>query len=211
MNTSLLDNKKVREDFTQEWNSIKWLINRYDSINIWWELCAKKRIKSFFIKKGKEINQQKYGLLNYLEYNLNRLYNKNNIEHKIDYNQVRYLKNRINEIKSNILEGAKIRSRIEEQLKGETVSTFLIKKQAEIKKKQFIQEIKSEENVVDNLNEGVILNTKDSIDLYIRNYYTKLYTDEPIDENQQKYFLDLVENRLDNQDKDRLGNEITEQ
>ena len=211
MNTSLLDDKKVREDFTQEWDSIKCSINRYDSINIWWELCAKKRIKSFFIKKGKEINQQKYGLLNYLEYNLNRLYNKNNIEHKIDYSQVRYLKNRINEIKSNILEGVKIRCRIEEQLKGETVSTFLIKKQAETKKKQLIQEIKSEENVVDNLNEGIILNTKDSIDLYIRNYYTKLYKDEPTDENQQKFFLNLVENRLDNQDKDRLGNEITEQ
>ena len=47
--------------------------------------------------------------------------------------------------------------------------------------------------------------------MYIRNYYGKLYNEEPIDENQQKYFLNLVQNRLDNQDIDRLGNEITEQ
>ena len=78
-------------------------------------------------------------MLKYLEYSLNRLYNKNNIENRVDYDKVKYLKDRINEIQSEILEGVKIRSRIEEQLEGEKVSSFLIKKQAEVKKSNILQ------------------------------------------------------------------------
>ena len=109
------------------------------------------------------------------------------------------------------MEGVKIRSRIEEQLKGETVSTFLIKKQSQIKKKQFIQEIKSEGNVLDNLDEGVILNTKDNIEMYIRKYYQKLYSNDPIDDIQQQSFLRLINNKLNEDDKNMLSNDISEQ
>ncbi|CAL4097880.1 unnamed protein product, partial [Meganyctiphanes norvegica] len=60
MNTSLLENKNIKKDFILEWVNIKNSISKYENINIWWELCAKKRIKSFFIRKSKELNQQKY-------------------------------------------------------------------------------------------------------------------------------------------------------
>ena len=69
---------------------------------------------------------------------MNRLYNKN-IENRVNYDKVKYLKDRIIEIQSEILEGVKIRSRIEEQLEGERVSSFLIKKQAEVKKSNILQ------------------------------------------------------------------------
>ena len=149
-------------------------------------------------------------MLKYLEYSLNRLYNKNNIENIIEYDRVKYLKDRITEIKSNILEGVKIRSRVEEQLEGEKVSSFLIKKQAQIKKRQYITKIKSEPDILDNLEEGIILDNKDIIELYIHKYYKNLYKDEPYDESLQNEFLELVSNKLSDSDKENLGIEISE-
>ena len=104
----------------------------------------------------------------------------------------------------------KIRSRVEEQLEGEKVSNFLIKKQAQIKKRQYITKIKSEPNILDNLEEGTILDNKDIIELYIHNYYKKLYKDEPYDEILQNQFLELINNKLSDSDKENLGFEITE-
>ena len=156
MNVSLLDNIDVKNAFQVEWNRLTFMINRYKSINDWWEVCAKKAIKTFFINQGKIENQKKYGFLKYLEFSLNRLYDKNNTSGIIDYDRVRNIKASITKIKAEILEGVKIRSRIDEQLKGETVSRFLIQKQAQIKKKQYITEIISESNVIENLDEGVM-------------------------------------------------------
>ena len=210
LNVSLLDNENIKTSFKKEWDRLKLMINRYDNINDWWEFCAKKHIKTFFIHQGKIENQKKYGLLKYLEFSLNRLYNKNNISSNIDYSKVKAIKNRISNIKAEILEGVKIRSRVDEQLKGETVSTFLIQKQAQIKKKQLVTEIVSEANIVDNLDEGVVLNTKDSIEHYIRKYFEKLYEEETFDENEQKYFLEFINEKLNETDRDLLRIEVTE-
>ena len=117
-------------------------------------------------------------MLHYLEFYLNKLYNKLNIEGKLDFKQVKDLKDRINNIKNEILEGVKIRSRIEEQLTGEQISTFLIKKQSNIKSRQFMTSIKAEPNIIDNLAEGTILSNKDNIELYVRRYYQLLYKKE---------------------------------
>ena len=210
LNTSLLDIPEIKTSFIYEWERLKFLINRYENINEWWELCAKKNIKSFFIKKGKIENQKKYGMLKYLEYSLNRLYNYNNVNNRIEYDRVKSIKSRISEIKTEILKGVQIRSRADEQLKGEIVSTFLIKKQAQVKKRQYLSEIISEPNIVDNLEEGIILNNKDSIEMYVEKYYEKLYKEETYDECKQKWFLDLIKDELNDLDKDTLGNEITE-
>ena len=211
MNVSLLDLPQIKSSFIAEWESWKSLINRYDNINDWWELCAKKKIKAFFINKGKIENQKKYGMLKYLEYSLNRLYNNNNIDNNVDYGRVKSIKSKITEIKSEIMKGVQVRSRVDEQLKGEVVSTFLIQKQAQVKKRQYLAEIKSEQNIVHNLDEGTILNSKDSIEMYIEKYYEKLYTEEPYDESKQDWFLNLINAELNDLDKETLGCETTEE
>ena len=128
LNVSLLVNDSIRNLFQKEWYRLKLYKGRYNHINDWWENCAKKGIKSFFITQSKIENQKKYDSLRFFEKCLNRLYNKCNIENKIDYARVRAIKNRINDIKTSILEGVKVRSRIDEQLQGEKVSSFLIAK-----------------------------------------------------------------------------------
>ena len=79
-----------------KWDGIKNNINRYDTINDWWEVYAKTQIKKFFINKGREENAKKYGLLEYLEYKLNRLYEIQNRTGQLNYPEVKEVKDRIN-------------------------------------------------------------------------------------------------------------------
>ena len=64
--------------------------------------------------------------------------------------------------------------------------------------------------MLDNLEEGIILDNKDIIELYICKYYKKLYTDEPYDESLQTEFLELINNKLRESDIEHLQTEITE-
>ena len=133
LNVSLLDDDNIKTRFNKEWTRITNAIRYYDTINIWWEMYAKIQIKNFFIDIVKEENQKKYGLIQYLEYKLNRLYDKCNKTGKIEYMDVKQLKDRINELKNKTLEGVKVRARIQEQIEGEKISPYLIGKQATIK------------------------------------------------------------------------------
>ena len=209
LNVSLLKIPDVVKKFRDKWGILTSFINSYNSINCWWESLAKKEIKKFFIERGKAENGKKYDTLNYLEFHLNRLYNKLNISGEMDYQQVRYLKDRISNIKNEIL-GVKIRSRVEEQLKGEQVSTFLICKQSHVKARQFMTSVKAESNILDNLAGGTVLTNKDSIELYVRKYYQKLYKEEPFDRNEQDFFLNLIQKSLTEDDIDILNREVTQ-
>ena len=210
LNVSLLEDDNIKERFKNEWDKIKEEIYLYDTINNWWELNAKHRIKSFFISISKEKSQMKYGLLQMLELKLNRLYEKVNRTGQINYNEITEIKGRINSIKNDMLEGVKIRSRIEEQIEGEKISAYLIGKQATIKSKKGINEIKTEENIVDNINSGTILNNKDSIEWYIYKYYEKLYKKEESDNEFQSWFLEFVEKKLTQIDIQNLEKEVSE-
>ena len=196
MNVSLLENEYIKEKFKLEWEKIKSVQNRYDCINKWWDLYAKKEIKSFFIKEGKKEMKNKYGLIEYLEFCLNKLYNNINLTGNLQYGEVKLLKDRIDEIKSEILEGVKVRARINEQVEGERVSAFLIKQQARIKSRKLITSLISEENIMENLNSNVTLKGKDSINMYIGNYYEKLYKEEDFDGEYQEWFMNYVNKSL---------------
>ena len=210
LNVSLLSIPEIDDKFKEKWIYLTSFIVRYNSVNEWWESYAKKQIKFFFIEMGKIENRKKYDTLHYFEYCLNKLYNKLNIEGQIDYKRVKDLKYRINHIKNEILEGVKIRSRMEEQLKGEQVSSYLIKKQSDVKARQFMTKIKAESNIMENLREGTVLTNKDSINLYVREYYQLLYKKEAVDGNEQEFFLNLVQNILTEEDISELNKDITE-
>ena len=210
LNVSLLKIPNVINKFADIWGSLTHFIDNFSNINEWWESFAKKEIKKFFIERGKVESRKKYDTLNYLEYSLNRLYNKLNITGELDFQQVKYLKDRINNIKNEILEGVKVRSRVEEQLKGEQVSTFLIKKQSNVKAKQFMTSVKTEPNILENLDGGTILTNKDSIELYVQKYYQKLYKEEPLDINEQEFFLNHIQNLLDDDNIELLSKDVTQ-
>ena len=124
LNVNLLNDDNIKIRFQEEWTKIKSEIRYYDTINIWWEMHAKFQIKKFFITVGKEESEKKFGLIQFLECKLNRLYDKCNKSGQIEYSEVKQIKDRINDLKNNILEGVKIRARIQEQIEGEKISTY---------------------------------------------------------------------------------------
>ncbi|CAL4162002.1 unnamed protein product, partial [Meganyctiphanes norvegica] len=154
------------------------------------------------------MEQEDYGLLNLLEYKLNRIYEKCNRTGELKYVEIQQLKDRITVIKNNILEGVKVRARIQEQIEGEKVSNFLISKQANIKTKKAIHTIKVEDGIVDKLTPGTKLNKKDNIEWYITKYYEKLYKKEMSDDKLQTWFLQFIEEKISNNISNVLDREV---
>ena len=138
------------------------------------------------------------------------MYNDLNISGRLQYSEVKSIKDRIDELKNDILEGVKIRSRITEQEQGEKVSAFLIKKQANVKSQKLISSLKTEADVMENLGPDIILNDKNSISLYIKNYYEKLYRKENCDNDYQEWFLKYVNKTLTEQENKLLELEVTQ-
>ena len=209
MNTSLLDKEGVKEKFKKEWVKMGSVKNRYDNLNEWWDLYAKKEIKKFFVKEGKKEMAMKYGLIEYLEFALNELYNNINLTGNLQYEEVKRLKDRIDELKNEILEGVKIRARLNEQVEGERVSAYLIKQQTKVKSKQMINSLKSEENIMDNLGSNVTLKGKDSINLYVEKYFEKLYQKEGSNMEYQEWFLHFVNKSLTENEINKLKENVT--
>ena len=108
LNVALLENEYIKESFQTKWIKIKNCINNYDTINDWWDRYAKSQIRHFFIEKGREESQRRYGLLEYLEFKLNRLYEKLNRTGQINYNEVKEIKDRIHSIKQKFLRELKL-------------------------------------------------------------------------------------------------------
>ena len=112
-------------------------------------------------------------------------------------------------IKTQMLEGVKIRNRMQEQTDGEKISAYLIGKQAKIKAKEAITSIKVEDNIIENLNSGTIIKKKDTIEWYISKYYEKLYKKDKYDEDLQKWFIQFIDKKISNEDKQKLENNIS--
>ena len=209
MNTSLLDNEVIKGKFKTEWGKMTSVKNRYDNLNAWWDLYAKKEIKKFFIREGKREMEKKYGLIEYLEYCLNELYSEVNLTGNLRYGEVKALKDRIDELKNEILEGVKIRARINEQIEGERVSAYLMKQQAKVNARKLITSLKSEEDIMENLNSNVDITGKDMINLYIEKYYEKLYLEENVEMEYQEWFLNFVNKTLTDNEINKLGENVT--
>ena len=211
LNVSLLDRKDIKDKFKIEWDKMKTVINNYDSINIWWDMYAKKQIRDFFTNVGKEESQMRYGLLQFLECKLNKLYDNLNKTGVVDYDEVQSIKNRINMIKTKILEGVKIRNRIQEQIEGEKITAYLIGKQAKLKTKKAMSSLKVESNIVNNLNTGTIIKDKDAIEWYVSKYYEKLYEKENPNEPLQNWFLQFLDSKLSDSEINLLERHISDQ
>ena len=210
LNTSLLELPGIESRFKEEWERIASLKSRYTNSITWWDKVAKPQIKTFFIKVGREEKQKKYGLLNFLEYSLNRLYNQVNISGEVEYCKIKLVKDRIDRIKLDILNGVRVRSRVEEQLQGEHVSAYLIKKQANTNSRHLISSIKAEAGILENVSENTVLNSSDLIQLYISKYYEKLYKEEEYDIETQEWFLKFIDKKLSSEDCKILEAEISE-
>ena len=102
LNTKLLDDIQVEHEFKNEYNKMVKFKSKYESINEWWEGCAKVGISKFFKKKGREESKLKQGLLKYFEIKLNKLYKDFHSNGQLDLSETKRLKTKINFIKEKI-------------------------------------------------------------------------------------------------------------
>ena len=207
LNTSLLRDENVKENFANYWGYIKSLIYNYENELVWWETCAKPKIKAFFIKEGKIQSKEKYGLIEYLEYKLKKLYVGLENNNTINYQSVKEIKEHIDKLKSDILEGAQIRSKLQEVKYGEMPSSYLVSKLNAERTKKSIYNLVVEENF-EEFNVGDELETTEEINNYANNYFRKLYQYEENDSYEQDSFINSIERQISDIDNEMINKEV---
>ena len=203
LNIRLLKDENIRERFIRLWDFLKSKICRYRSINVWWNDYVKTEVKNFFIREGIKKSKETYGLINYLEGRLREQYKVLNVNGTLDYRKHQQLKERINNLKLEILEGVKVRARMQDLECGERVSVYVIQKQKELSAKKLMTCLYSED--------GCELKGFDAIHAYVTSYYSDLYKARAGCAIKQNKFLDLLECKLDDGDRELLCEEVTKQ
>ena len=126
----------------------------------------------------------------------------------LDMNEVKRLKEKINTIKEQILEGVKIRARIKDQI-GEKASSTLLGKQSTNKQKPLITQINIEKTLGE-YESDMILNNQEDISKYVTNYHRNMYSKTSTDEPMQQWFLSFIKTTISVDDNDELTQIITE-
>ena len=210
LNTKLLELNGIEQDFSVVWNRMLQYKNRYHNIIDWWELCVKVGIKQVLKKKGLEESRLKHGLVRYLESKLKKLYINIHVNDTLDMIEVNRLKDKINRIKDNILEGVKIRARVKEQIDGERPTPTLFGKLSASKSKPLITEVKLEHSF-NNFPTNTILTDQNNISKYISSYFEGVYSKKETDTEKQDWFLSFKQRSITDSDNDMLTSEIGEE
>ena len=207
MNTSLLEDENTIENFKEYWVYIKSLIYSYENELVWWENCAKIHIKRFFIREGKRKSREKYGLIEYLECKMKRLYVEMENDNVLNYQEVRSLKDTIDRLKGDILEGVQIRTKIQENKYGEMPSSFLVSKLKVENTKKAIYKLVAE-NDYEHITTGDILDSTEQINMYASDFFKQLYQYEHTDDSDQNIFINSLSRIISDNDNEILIEDI---
>ena len=166
--------------------------------------CVQNPISNkFFIKEGKQKSNEKYGLISYLEYFFNDMYRETDYNYALSYQRVKSIKTRIDQLKSEILEGVQVRSKVQEIKYGEVPSSFLVGKQSSEGKKKIINKLTTEQ-CFDNINVGLDLDHTNDINKYVHSYYKNIYMSQENDISVQNEFINFLEPTVSEVDNEML-------
>ena len=204
MNVNLLISEEIKENFREFWQNCVRHIYNYNNICEWWEQLAKPQIKKFFIKQGKISKKLALGKIKYLEHKLHRICNEIHNTGNLDFGEVKRLKSKINDLKSEMLEGVKIRAKILENTDGEKPSAYLLGKEVKPKKYSLITKLRCENSLTNNIISG-----QQNIEKYINESYEKLYKKKETCNRNKEWFLSLVEKVIDDHENTQLTKDMT--
>ena len=171
-------------------------------------ILCKGENKSIFISEGNRLNIEKYGWINYLESRLKNRYNNLDTEGFLDYQEIKELKEAIDKLKMQILNGIKIRSRVQEASLGEIPSSYLMGKLKSNNNKKLISKIIAEDDIDDTITQGDVLDETEKINSYVYKYYKKLYNKSDTDEMLQDEFLNQIDAKVVHEDNEALVEEF---
>ena len=115
---------------------------------------------------SQNISREKYGLLNLLQTRLRNLYE---IGYKtvVDYDKIRLLKQRISDIQNEILEGVKIRAKVDDFTQGEKMSMYLLGREKK-RNISFVESVKRKD--------GSVVHNPEGIAHCIKEHFEKLFS-----------------------------------
>ena len=198
LNSSLLEIDGVLQEFADLWNKLRLTKTKFGNILERWEF-SKKKIKDFFSRIATRQAKEKYGLINLLQVRLRYLYELCNTG-KDFYEDIKVVKNKINDLQNKICEGVIIRAKLQDQVEGEKMSSHLLGKEKTYKSNQLMTKMRG--------NSGAMFTDTKAILLYLRDHFKVLYNYVPGSEVEQKYLLDKCKKQLDETDNDLLEQSI---
>ena len=201
MNTSLLTVQLIKHNFKTLWAHLQNKKRLYHSSSLWWEELVKPNIKKYFAIQGKEVNDFKYGMLNYLEHKLRKQYETSNTSGVINKLVINELKRRIDNIRDDMARGIKVRTRLQDAICGESISNYLISKQKEISSNKIITKITTENEIE--------LNDHQEIQEYASDFYKNLYLKKHCNIEKQDHFLSYITDGLNDEDRAMLSAPLT--
>ena len=179
-NNSLLHDKTFVRKFTKYWLD---LIEGMElSLELWDHL--KEQIKNFCIHYSKQKAKVKRSVLRYLEKSYHRLQYFENKNPGEFIDRIREVKVQIKELQSKDYSGSIIRSRSENLIHDEKPSKFFFQQEIKRAKQKTITKIITESS-------RTCENSGDILEAF-KDFYTKLYTDESIDQALVDDFLQSV-------------------
>ena len=167
----------------------------------WWKDLVKPSVKKFYINQGKENKNLQYGLIEYCETKLRKLYESANETGIINCEELRSIKSEIDTHRQKLVMGVKVRCRIQDKISNESISKYLIAKQKETAQKKIIH------TMIDS--NGIQLTTFNEIQTHVVNFYETLYCKENCDLEKQEYFLSFLQNGLSDLDRELLSAPIS--
>ena len=198
-NASFVDDKDIFELFKESWNIFQNKKIIHSNILEWWE-NIKKDVANLFIKIGKSKSAEKYGLLNLLENQLKEVNYLHQVNPNQGYEEILSIKARINVIKDKSYEGIKIRARINDKIKGEKLSSYLIGKQ-KLNSDNYISAL--------NYKNNLITDSK-AISIHASSYYKELYSTPNINEIYDQMLLENFKSVIDEGENALLVSPISE-
>ncbi|KAK6165442.1 hypothetical protein SNE40_022369 [Patella caerulea] len=155
---------------------------------IWWD-NLKYRIKQFSILHAQKRRIQEQDDFWQIQTALNFHYTKANTVKDYDYSEIYELKNKLEQYEKQICDGAILRSKTRDALDTDKCSRYFLN----------LEKFKQESNIVKILkkSDGSIVNSTPEILEECVKFYTKLYTNEPINEVNQNKLFDLITDQLD--------------
>ena len=198
LNGSLLGNPQVREAVTRFW--LRWQGRKmdYPCPIAWWEIGKKKVrniLKSFGIKLRKEENKER----NDLERQLFGLYKDRDSGNMGNIAEIVETERKIKELDKKEFEGAKVRARAPFVEPDEAPTQAFFK--MEVRKENRIYEIRDKD--------GNLVKEPQQIVKEFSEFYRDLYKMEPINDIEMNFFLNKIENSLNEEEKSSLEGMIT--
>jgi hypothetical protein len=194
-NNTLLDDKAFGREITYVYSFWKACANEYPDKLEWWDE-VKAHFKKVAITHSVRKIRNREKLETSLRYKLTTLKN----ELHPDVNAISTIEQQLRELVTKRLEGAKIRSRASWLEKGERPTRFFFNLEQTKQKQAAITKLTTAR--------GEITSQKDILQATV-DFYQKLYTDEEVDEETQKWFLEQLDRTLEHHAKHLCEGPIT--